>query len=72
MSKTKVPLQIVTTEKLLFRFALFIICYFNVPICMCLSPNPFEKTNIWFDKWNSFTERYKNYYVHHKTQNYWA
>ena len=33
-------------------------------------PNPFEKTNIWFDKWNSFTEHYKNYYVHHKTQNY--
>ena len=33
-------------------------------------PNPFEKTNIWFDKWNSFTERYKNYYVHHKPQNY--
>ena len=35
-------------------------------------PNPFEKTNIWFEKWNSFTERYKNYYVHHKTQNYSA
>ena len=37
---------------------------------MYVFPNPFEKTNIWFDKWNSFTERYKNYYVHHKTQDY--